>query len=489
MVPTDDEHTSANEPEENTSKQHNFLEKLKFWKRCKQEDDEPARLTPMPACLMHWWTPLAIAILLFVSSMLITSIWGTATYDEIIDSLLRYPHRWPFRMHTPSHEAIKLCLTVTGAGLAFSAWQQRSHENIRHEREKFIDAQREEFWHRRNTADSLLDKDSIYEQHEGVLRYFELADQLNKNKQLTSSKINPIQASILSILCAHIRHLGASPSPTRTDEIARAELQNVILQGIFERINTNLRGYWDGLTVHCTYTTFLTPISISNFTSSSEIRFDHSTFNHNVNLEIFQKATLRWKYATFHSQLTVIGQPKDSKNEKPVLHQDNFPTKFVSSQFENISICVFGDVTHQITAKGTSTNTSDLYFKACNFLRGKSTQHQSQEATKDADTTFFDEGKVTEPPDNYIWATISFNFISIQNDCKTKLYFTDCILGRIDPIEEWIIPSTNFTRCIITQSDEAGCTKDAPQNLNFFECKYAPAREPQALHDDREENW
>ena len=62
---------------------------------------------------MKWWTPLAIALLLFASSMLITSIWGTATYDEIIDSLLRYPHRWPFRMHTPSHEAIKLCLTIT----------------------------------------------------------------------------------------------------------------------------------------------------------------------------------------------------------------------------------------------------------------------------------------------------------------------------------------------------------------------------------------
>lgn len=48
MARADDESTSTNEPEKDTSTQSSFLEKLKFWKRCKQEDDEPARLTPMP---------------------------------------------------------------------------------------------------------------------------------------------------------------------------------------------------------------------------------------------------------------------------------------------------------------------------------------------------------------------------------------------------------------------------------------------------------
>ena len=48
MVRADDEHKSANEAEKNTSTQKNFVEKLKFWKRCKQEDDEPAQLTPIP---------------------------------------------------------------------------------------------------------------------------------------------------------------------------------------------------------------------------------------------------------------------------------------------------------------------------------------------------------------------------------------------------------------------------------------------------------
>jgi len=47
MVRADDEHKSANEAEKNTSTQKNFVEKLKFWKRCKQEDDKTARLTHM----------------------------------------------------------------------------------------------------------------------------------------------------------------------------------------------------------------------------------------------------------------------------------------------------------------------------------------------------------------------------------------------------------------------------------------------------------
>ena len=76
MVPADDEHKSANEAEKNTPRQKNFVEKLKFWKRCKQEDDKPVRLTPMPPCLMKWWTPLLVAFLLFALSFICALGWG-----------------------------------------------------------------------------------------------------------------------------------------------------------------------------------------------------------------------------------------------------------------------------------------------------------------------------------------------------------------------------------------------------------------------------
>ena len=74
MVPADDEHTSANEAKENTSTQKNFVEKLKFWKRCNKDENKPARLTHMPACLMKWWTPLLVAAILFSLSFI--SAWG-----------------------------------------------------------------------------------------------------------------------------------------------------------------------------------------------------------------------------------------------------------------------------------------------------------------------------------------------------------------------------------------------------------------------------
>ena len=466
MVPADYEHKSTNEAEENTSKQKNFLERLKFWKRCKQEEEEPARLNPMPPCLMKWWTPLLVAAIFFGPSLIFAIIWGG-------------------QPHWPSSKAMQLCMTITGAGLAFSAWQQRSSDNATRELERAT----ETLWHMRNTAHKLLSANSYYDQYEGICRYFELADQLNRSKQKESNTTRILNSAILRALCAHIRYLG-DPLPNNFEnENERGELQNLILNNILERINTNLEGYWDGTSINLTDITFLTSISITNFTSSSVIHFNHSTFKHKVNLEIFQKATLLWKYATFHSQLAVTGQPKGTNNEKPVLHQDNFPTKLASSQFENISICIFGDVTHQITPKGTSTNASNLYFKACNFLRGKSTQHQSQEATKDADTTFFDEGKISEPPANYTWATISFNFNSFHQEHTTKLYFTNCIFGRIGRITGQTIPSMNFTRCEITQADEAECTKDAPWNFEFFDCTYAPSPEAQTLHDRQEENW
>lgn len=455
MVPTDDEHTDSTEATSDTNK----------------KEHKPGHLTPMPDCLMHWWTPLLVAFILFVPSLIFAIIWGS-------------------QPHWPSSKAMKLCMTITGAGLAFSAWQQRSHDHATRELERITDAQREEFWHMRNTAHALLSTNSYYEQYEGVCRYFELADQLNNSTaQIQSTRTQILNRAILSALCTHIRYLGDLPTNNFENENERGELQNLILNNILERINTNLKGYWDGTPVNLTDTTFLTAISISNLTSSSEIYLNHSSFKHEVNLEISQNVTLHWNSATFHSRLTVTGQQKGPNNEEAVLHQDNFPTKLISSQFENISICIFEDTTHQIIPKGTSINPSDLYFKACRFLRGKSTQNQSQELAKEADTTFFDEGKVSDPPANYTWATISFNFISYQQEHKTKLYFSDCIFGRIKPITEWTTPSANFTRCEITQADETECNKNTPQNFEFFECTYAPSPEPQILYDGQEENW
>ncbi|EJG14904.1 hypothetical protein [Actinomyces sp. ICM47] len=449
MVPADDERTSANEPEDNTSRQKNFLEKLKFWKRCKQEDDEPARLTAMPPCLMKWWTPLLIAFVLFVLSFISALGWG-------------------WQWHWPSSNAMKLCMTITGAGFAFSAWQQRNSDNATRELERAT----ETLWHMRNTAHELLSANSYYDQYEGICRYFELADQLNKSIQKESNTTRILNSAILSALCAHIRYLG-DPLPNNFEnENERGELQNLILNNILERINTNLKGYWDGMSINLTDTIFLTPISITNFTSSSMIHFNHSTFNHKVNLEIFQKATLLWKYATFHSQLTVTGQPKGTNNEKPVLHQDNFPSEVKLWHFENIALCILEDLQHQIAPGGPLPNQDFPLFKECNFLRPKATQQHPTDVSADADTDFFDEPETPTPPDNYIWATISFNFDLLDENVDTTLYFKKCIFGRLSTSNTSHLSKTYFTQCKITQDNETDANNIAPEHFKFTDCEY-----------------
>ena len=127
MVPAANEHKSANEPKDDTSTRGTFFGRQKFWKHCKQEEEEPARLTPMPACLMHWWTPLAIAEGLLRWPLLLAVFWGG-------------------QPHWPSSEAMKLCVTIVGAGLAFSAWQQRSHDNAANAKQARAAIERDDYW-------------------------------------------------------------------------------------------------------------------------------------------------------------------------------------------------------------------------------------------------------------------------------------------------------------------------------------------------------
>ena len=110
MVPADDEHKSANEAEKNTSTQKNFVEKLKFWKRCNKDENKPERLTPMPPCLMKWWVPFGLAGLLLVICTPIAFLWGG-------------------QFHWPSADGISVCITIAGAALAVSTWQQRNDDN------------------------------------------------------------------------------------------------------------------------------------------------------------------------------------------------------------------------------------------------------------------------------------------------------------------------------------------------------------------------
>ena len=114
MVRANDEHTDSTEA---TSDTH-------------AKEREPGRLTPMPDCLMHWWTPLLLAGILLAAGCFLASIWRMPLRPVSWWTINPYlPPSWPFNYHWPSKDAMTLCVTIAGAGFAFSAWQQRSHDN------------------------------------------------------------------------------------------------------------------------------------------------------------------------------------------------------------------------------------------------------------------------------------------------------------------------------------------------------------------------
>jgi len=309
MARADDEHTSANESKDNTSTRRTFLEKLKFWKRHNENDRKPARLTPMPACLMHWWTPLAIAILLFVSSMLITSIWGTATYDEIIDSLLHYPHRWPFRMHTPSHEAIKLCLTVTGAGLAFSAWQQRSHDNAVKEKQAQATVERDDYWKRREQIYQLLGSENPGLRLGAVALLAELADSAAHSTLLNETEKRQLQRHIIDTLCLQIRHEGLNQNNEGTCE-EHAKIQQSIIGIILRRINSisqrQQHANWSNEEIILDQCHIVSAIQIQEVISNARLSLNQTTFHKSLTIKRSQLPNLEWENAIFEQELFTV---------------------------------------------------------------------------------------------------------------------------------------------------------------------------------------
>ena len=194
MVPADDEHTSANEAENNASTQKNFFEKLKFWKR-RKIDGEPAPLQPLPDCLMKWKAPVVIAGAGFVIALFFAIIW----------------HGTP---HWPSAEAMKLCATIAGAGFAFSAWQQRSHDNAANAKQAQATAEREDYWKRREHIYQLLGSENPGLRLSAVALLAELADQEARSTRLNKTEKYQLQQHIIDTLCLHLRHEGRSPGTT-----------------------------------------------------------------------------------------------------------------------------------------------------------------------------------------------------------------------------------------------------------------------------------
>lgn len=297
MVPADDEHTDSTEAASNTDKK----------KR------EPARLTSMPGWLMKWWSPLLVAFILFAPSLTFAILWGG-------------------QPHWPSSKAMKLCMTITGAGLAFSAWQQRSHDNAvrdddkldreraaaqaRAEREeqrgleetrRLEQIERDEYWKRREHIYQLLGSKNPGLRLGAVALLAELADKAAQSEQLNKTEQQQLQRHIIDTLCLQLRHEGIDRNGEGTIS-ERAQIQEAIFETILTRIelpgDESPYADWSRESINITSCVVHTPVYITNLTTHATIDLSQSKFLGKFELNNTNIPTLLWDRAYFINELT-----------------------------------------------------------------------------------------------------------------------------------------------------------------------------------------
>ena len=360
MVPADDEHTSTNEPEDNTSTRGTFFEKLKFWKRDKKDANEPARLKTLPKSLMHWTTPVWIA----AAGFLFALAWAV---------------NWRGTFHWPSADAMKLCATIAGAGFAFSAWQQRSHDNAvrdddRIDRERAAAqarAEREEQrsheeTRRREQIYQLLGSENPGLRLGAVALLAELADSAAHSTLLNKTEKQHLQRHIIETLCLQVRHEGQATDRAENNN-EHSKIQQLIIGTILERANVNkMNTYladWSLQKIDLSDSNIITPIYISNFQTRSLIDFNGSHFFEPVIIQRSTICRLLWETAIFNSFLTVGNFEHPTK-----FGSDGFPHRINHAEFYNTTIITGYGYTID-RSPSTNSPLSELMLKSCTFLQ------------------------------------------------------------------------------------------------------------------------
>ena len=373
MVPADDTHTSANEPKDNTSTRGPFFERLKFWKRCKKDDREPARLKTLPKYLMHWLTPVLIAIIGFLIA-------------------LAFAVNWRGTFHWPTAEAMKLCTTIAGAGFAFSAWQQRSHDNAtkeneqaqaqreleadRQERERIRleQIERDEYWKRREHIFQLLTSKKPALRLSAIELLAELADTADKSKLLNETTKLQLQRHIIDILCHQLRHEGLDHT-NDGDNLEHANIQHLILRIIFTRINRysdyKYCANWNTAQIKIEDTNILTPITLTNIATEATLDLNSTTFHKAVCIENAKLHSLIWERATFLSTLSVgTDSLLPPKQPSVTLGTETIPTRVTIATFHSVAFITESPFFIIKTNEPNSTNENipKIHLERCNFF-------------------------------------------------------------------------------------------------------------------------
>ena len=403
MVPADDEHKSANEAEKNTSTQKNFVAKLKFWDRDKKDADEPARLKTLPKYLMHWLTPVWIAAAGFLFALAFAVIWRG-------------------ELHWPSAEAMKLCATIAGAGFAFSAWQQRSHDNAvrdddkldreraaaqaRAEREeqrgleetrRLEQIERDEYWKRREQIYQLLGSKNPGLRLGAVALLAELADSAAYSALLNKNEKQQLQRHIIDTLCLQVRHEGVN-IPGEGTRSEHAEIQKEILRIILNRIDsktvTNQHANWTNEDIILDNAKIYPSITIIDRSINTNISLDNSIIYDHLKIQDSEISSLNWRTATCRRSLTIQG-----KSKRCIISMDAIPRTKTIARFNNLTI-VSTRNGFFINLTETSFTRPQITFENCKFIhtpRNASTNSADDNHIRSSEVTIID---ISDKDDN-----------------------------------------------------------------------------------------
>lgn len=347
MVRANDEHTSTNEPEDNTSTRGTFFEKLKFWKRDKKDANEPARLKTLPKSLMHWTTPVWIAAAGFLIALAFAAFWRG-------------------ELHWPSADAMKLCATIAGAGFAFSAWQQRSHDIVVNAKQAQKTVERDDYWKRREQIYQLLGSENPGLRLSAVALLAELADSAAHSTLLNDTEKQQLQRHVIDTLCLQVRHEGQAADTAKYGN-EHSKIQQLIIKTILERANINKidnsLANWSRQVIDLSDSTILTSVYISDFKTQSLINFDGTHFSKPVTIRQSTISYILWKTATFDSLLTVGDFDHPTK-----FGADGLPYQIDSAEFYNTTI-ITDDIYVIDRSPSTNTPLRGLMLKSCTFLQ------------------------------------------------------------------------------------------------------------------------
>ena len=269
--------------------------------------DSSARLTSLPPWAMHWWTPLLLAGILLAAGCFLASIWRMPLRPVSWWKInLYWPPSWPFNYHWPSKDAMALCATIAGAGFAFSAWQQRSHDNAISAKQARAAIERDDYWKRREHILHTLDSDNPRIRLVAISLLAELADSAAHNTLLNKAERQQLQRHIIDTLCLQVRHEGLNISTEGTTD-EHAELQREIISTILTRVSQERHhetlANWSEETISINNTNIITPLTISNTTIQTTLDLSNTIFQNTLTIRESSINSIKWDSTQFNREL------------------------------------------------------------------------------------------------------------------------------------------------------------------------------------------